>query len=169
MCIKRIFNVLFWVIGICMCYLTTIIFCSKPHLIDSLGKPKGDNAQIQLLSIMCIPVLSIFSFAKNPLLLCATINRSETNENYLNDRLCAICTLIMYFFTIIWSNIITLLIFKYVTATLLLIILIIPMGLTLSGLTLAIFKLFKQIFEKLQTCCKDILEDKKNYICSVQI
>lgn len=105
--IMYLFELLFWMTGIGMCYITIIIFYSNPELFNFLERPDENNDKnILFPAILFIPVCLFCIVSRKMIFNCSS------NKQYI------IYTLIIYLLTIFWSNILSLLIFRYITTTL---------------------------------------------------
>lgn len=140
-CIKYLLEGLFWLAGICMCYLTIAIFFSNPHLFDIIGKPVPEEEnRFYLLSV--VDLFIIF-------LVCVTVRIHKG----LSRKASFIYKLLTYILTIFLSNILSLLIFKYLTTTLR--VLVTPLlGLTLTLIILEFFILLHNLIKSLKICFK---------------
>ena len=147
-CVKCLVEVLFWLAGMCMCYFTIIIFYFNPYLFDVIGKPAQDQGIVLMVSLLLnlITVMCVGIKMYNELSHCASY----------------MYILLMYILTIILSNIFSLLIFKYLTTQLY--VLLTPLiGLMCSSIILGMFILLDNMMKLLKICFKEFLEDKKTF------
>lgn len=135
--VKYLYELLFWIIGTGMCYLAIIIFYSNPRLFNLLDKPiENGNKNDLMLGILFAPVIII-----------SIVSRKSISDNISNQKY-IIYTLIIYSSTIILSNIISLLIFKYITTTLY--VLFAPLfGFMFSFCMVIIFEFFRWLIKLL--------------------
>ena len=137
--IKYLLEGIFWLVGICMCYFTIIIFFSDPYLFDIIGKPVEQNG-FYLLTIINLFIIS----------LVCVVARIQKG---LSKRASFVYKLAMYILTIILSNILSLLTFKYLTITIR--ALTAPLlGFTLALITLEFLILLHNLIELLKICFK---------------
>lgn len=135
--VKYLLEPLFWIIGVIMCYLTTIIFYLNPQLFNLLGKTiENGNKNDLIIGILFLPVVIIYVGSRN------SISNSISCRKYI------IYTLILYSMTIVISNILSLIIFKYITTTLY--VLFAPLfGFMISLLAIIMFEFFRWLVKLL--------------------
>jgi hypothetical protein len=145
--------VLFIMVGFLLCYVSIIVFYSRPHLFDSLGpKPNNDNGILLFIGLVLagtglMLLFCLLQIIEPPYIL---FNSDRSLDDYTKRYNRAIMTLIGYTITIILSNILTIISFKYLTREL--ITLVIPLSslviiLVVSFLVIMIYAIFRCIFD----------------------
>lgn len=110
---RILFDILFLLVLLLLCYLTAIIFYLAPYLFDALGRPSVDWGVLLLIGMpffVFIPICVVL-FSK-PSQYCG-LNEYTDPDNDKNDN--RYIFLAWYIITIALSNLLTVVAFRFIT------------------------------------------------------